>query len=1343
MLVKKRLLTFLLSFVMLAGIVSVSTVDADAATTDEILAENVTGNTYTDTTAKAEESYIYTIERSDGAVQEIVVLAEGTETGNSVQIETIVETGSTEYVLATGYTSGETYILVDEYNNALKSNGTTVSAQTVTINDGKIVGPLPELEFKINEEGSGWFTLVDNSGKYLSLKNNPATLSVDAVKVYSNELSYFGGYYKFFRLKDTYYLRLLDGEAQVTNRSSNFKLYSKTVIGSGSTEEITTYTVDTTGLDALIAECEQLLEENYTEKSWADFEKALTAAKNAKSSLAESYETEETANAALAGIDAAHNALLFAKNALEQLDPFTAEFIKWERTLEPANNSPNNTGELVVGVEYITNAEPKTDENGDTIVDTNFSVITWKEHAEEILDLTTNPDMTVWDYNTDDQYADDGDDGDDEVDNVVAATWNEHEQANTGVDGWRNASVRRFTGKFIWPEGYDVDDKIIFQSVNDSNYKEIYDYIKASPELSARYGDSRVYPINDDMFIFIRKAGDVLATENSDYLNHMLFWTGTSGKGLWSAVNDMGGGDWDRTAPATFNGISALPAYYSVMPNNNDISGTPATVDNLAIDEMKHSDGWYTMVDADTIMTTIRNLYGVENLEGQEMIIDVFCFDNSTFGGMDKFDLIFQKTPETTTSVQVNYYLDSIMADNLLGSTVMTGVADGTQITLHKGTDVNELDRFRFVAASKAGTVVSEGVQQSPDPYIVDIDVENNIINVVYTSSNANDRVYYFYDFGVENEYVYTPKKEAVLDKDYKITAVANTNENIRPSISEDGKKVILKYTPTNALGEVVVGNLNITFDGAYGTEIEPVVIAPASNVLYEENFIRQSTELGFANWMTFLNDSIQNVTDNETTVFGYTDSYALSTEHSGLHMATVNNTTPFTENLEFQFGGTGFDLIGSCGPNTGTIAVRVVNSAGACVKSYLVDTSYVDSTGLVDAGTTINQVPLLQAKDLPEDIYTVTIRGAYIVYNSRPSTYAFNRTENSGDRDTIADIYELLYGVGMTEDDIDSVEYINMGKLMGARTFALTGEDESIQTTVPEEMIIAIDGFRSYRATDYRRYPSTELGVVYQNILDCVGDGFAGYIESKKDGTYQVNEYEISGGPQNEIYLTGTNTAATGLVIGKTNNVSRQISLRSVDGKPVTVMVNGGTGQPNGETLTLSHTTEMYYEVFANTDGFIVIQVDSGFLGIGNLKLTSGNAEQPAAMPTELTEEDYEFLNTTLRLYSPLPEIMEEVNIEEVILKEAILENVDSEEVISEKVNQEDVNPEESVSQEVILEEVDSEEVMQEEAVPEEETSKEVILEKIIPDEEILKEELSKETDMSQEKEDNNGGEK
>ena len=170
---KKRILAFILSLTMLVGIAPVSAIDVNATETDKTISENITGNSFTDTTAKASESYVYTIEGSDGSVKEIVVPAESSETvetGNRVVEETVTTEGGTEYVFTNTYQPGETYVVVNKNHYALKSEGTVASSQLVTVVDNKIVGPCPELEFTINGPetigGIEYATFVNKDGKW-------------------------------------------------------------------------------------------------------------------------------------------------------------------------------------------------------------------------------------------------------------------------------------------------------------------------------------------------------------------------------------------------------------------------------------------------------------------------------------------------------------------------------------------------------------------------------------------------------------------------------------------------------------------------------------------------------------------------------------------------------------------------------------------------------------------------------------------------------------------------------------------------------------------------------------------------------------------------------------------------------------------------------------------------------------------------------------------------------------------------------------------------------------------------------------------------------------------------
>ena len=83
----------------------------------------------------------------------------------------------------------------------------------------------------------------------------------------------------------------------------------------------------------------------------------------------------------------------------------------------------------------------------------------------------------------------------------------------------KSFTARRFSGSFVWPEGYTLSDSIELVSKNDSYYQEIYDAINNDENLKAAFGGKKVVAINDDMFVFVYKDGEQLTENNySDYL---------------------------------------------------------------------------------------------------------------------------------------------------------------------------------------------------------------------------------------------------------------------------------------------------------------------------------------------------------------------------------------------------------------------------------------------------------------------------------------------------------------------------------------------------------------------------------------------------------------------------------------------------------------------------------------------------------------------------------------------------------------------------------------------------------------------------------------------------------
>ena len=376
---------------------------------------------------------------------------------------------------------------------------------------------------------------------------------------------------------------------------------------------------------------------------------------------------------------------------------------------------------------------------------------------------------------------------------IFAATWNNRaadEFQTSSVDGtngtslitvkkgqmdigYRNSyTARRFSGSFVWPEGYTLSDSIELISKNDSYYQKIYDAIEANADLKAAFGGKKVVAINDDMFVFVYKDGEQLTKDN--YSDYLAFFAGTAGKGVWSwpdaspqDTNHGGsgsgwGGEWNVTEPATYDDKYASKAFYKVLPNldtaGKDRSGsmlpetligkeatddTPATAGMMAF-----SDYWYSFMDGNAISTVLNNKYGTTGINaGDTVHIDIYCIDMEKVGGMDELEIRLTRQKPTTSSVTVRYWLNAVgetTDGNYLGSTTMTGQEIGSLITLANGTDVNQLNHKRAAAITENnGGDVSDGSQQAPVPFTVKENSEENIIDVVYLPAGAE--IVHFY----------------------------------------------------------------------------------------------------------------------------------------------------------------------------------------------------------------------------------------------------------------------------------------------------------------------------------------------------------------------------------------------------------------------------------------------------------------------------------------------------------------------------------------------------------------------------------------------------------------------
>ena len=474
-----------------------------------------------------------------------------------------------------------------------------------------------------------------------------------------------------------------------------------------------------------------------------------------------------------------------------------------------------------------------------------------------------------------------------------------------------------------------------------------------------------------------------------------------------------------------------------------------------------------------------------------------------------------------------------------------------------------------------------------------------------------------------------------------------------------------ITYKPLKPLGEKPdTFTVAYTGKGVEGATQESATVEftfyiyPASNVLYEENFLKEET--GGSSTISWSNENFADHTTAQQTqkvgqtgknVFGYDKAYVGTDENPVKGQLGVWSVTDMeagkglSKALTTEFYGNGFDLIGDCGPDTGRVLLLLTNKTTNKGKLLDIDTRYNDGVG--DYGTTtLNQVPLAHVMFDEEGTYTATIyaggkaatttstqSGANgIAAYSGIATYAAAMPVVSYDDD----VYAVLEANGLSMAD---VEYVNVSAAdstavpaarraaaaptNGIATYAATDTTTEVKHAAGTH--VEIDGFRVYRSsTNNTNYPNDERDMTYVNVLDKVtfNNGKCAYTELDASHTLVSREdYETTyGGPQNEIYLT-TNQSVV-FNTGLTEGTEIQISARAV--------TNASAKLNNKE---IGSNTEMYYKVQVGENGTLAIQnYGGGMLAIANLKVPASTTFQT------VTDETLAIAEQMLLAYAAAP---------------------------------------------------------------------------------------------------------
>lgn len=506
-----------------------------------------------------------------------------------------------------------------------------------------------------------------------------------------------------------------------------------------------------------------------------------------------------------------------------------------------------------------------------------------------------------------------------------------------------------------------------------------------------------------------------------------------------------------------------------------------------------------------------------------------------------------------------------------------------------------------------------------------EISTDGKTLTLYFALDNSKLDNWYVLDFGL-------PIEISVSDlvtnfQDVTAVSVKGTQLSDNPVTTDHGELTydanlkVITYTPTTTWAGSSAASVSFNLQYANGQKVRSDIgVIPASNILYEENFLTPAEDTN-ANRLSWTLDTVgslsgtkQDTHKNDVeAIFGYDDAYKNSTGSNGAwKVSNLSKESSVSKPLTAEFYGNALDVIGTCDANTAMLMMIIsnVDNPSAAKKPVLVDTRY--------NGGTLNQVPFAHVELESDAHYSVNIRAYYApaIAASNTNTAAtfgavsaisdFALSGNYADQAVWNQMAHDLAEDGLSLDDVEFVRFDDTASAAQTDSFAVYADLYSVQQPArPEGTNLAIDAFRVYRSSDSNdaigeKYIASEQNIVYNNILDVVKGQIVAFTEGNSNTKIQITDYEAAGGPQNEIYI-GENQSIIFHVEGATEI---QVSLRAVTNAPA----QWATSKNGGTPSTIKTNTEMYYTVKPDASGNVTIaNRGNTLLAIGNVKLPSG----------------------------------------------------------------------------------------------------------------------------------------
>lgn len=545
--------------------------------------------------------------------------------------------------------------------------------------------------------------------------------------------------------------------------------------------------------------------------------------------------------------------------------------------------------------------------------------------------------------------------------------------------------------------------------------------------------------------------------------------------------------------------------------------------------------------------------------------------DNFTKGNVKVYTSAYQTNnswadPIEMTNAKVTVDKDAKTID-------VSGFAYNEEFTREKKIDGKEGYGKKLIVVISNITATEAGIQMDTNTdssaiYNPDESGELALVKAFPQPKVDIDSTSYVLDYG---------KTVTTAASDYGVSAVTKANTGKPSPYNVELKGTYGKFAINNGDLDYTPGKIN--WDGidtgyVFGQKSdskykwEEVNFMPANSVYYEDDFASTATvEEGDTGTKIIYNEGKWTVdgtaqnsekqSSNNEVQHGWDDSYKDDTNYSNgtAHKGTTGATATF------KFTGTGVDIYSRTDLTTGKVFATLTKDGETVVSKFMI----VDNKS---ASGTYYQVPTLFFEGLDYGTYEVKIQVLNPVQDGETTRGTY-----------YLDGIRVYNPLGVTTSE----------KVTNA--YNIAGESKAIFTSV-RKMLLDAKTFDGDTVTD---------GAVFIDQLDPKDNNSSGEAKTATIGTYEKL------GPKNEVYLDAGQAIAFKINTSYTGKVF--IGAKSLNGQQVSMKVTDINTTEKTKTVTLSHTSDMYYQINPTTEKYVVIENTNtkkgAILAITKLRLT------------------------------------------------------------------------------------------------------------------------------------------